>query len=108
MCLGFSSVFHLFFSMSERTNRMLLKLDYAGINLLITGSAFPPVVYGFYCQFHYAVLYIVLNATASITVFFVSLTEKIHTEEYRKIKGGMYGALGIFAGTPVIHLLFNT
>jgi len=107
-CLLCSAVFHLFYCLSHRANQILLRLDYAGVSILITGSAFPAFVYGFYCQFIYAKIYLTLIGTTSLIVFFVSLGDKIHSEPYRGLKSIMYGSLGVFAGLPMLHILYNT
>ena len=83
-------------------------LDYAGISLLISGSTFPPFVYGFYCNPMNYIIYESIICSACIVVFVVSLFETIHKPEYRKVKGILlYGSLGIFAALPGIHLLIN-
>lgn len=105
-CLLCSAVFHLFYCQSERANQIFLRLDYAGISILITGSCFPPLVYGFYCQPIYYQMYLSFVSVASLIVFFVSLCDFIHSEPYRKMKDLMYGGLGIFAGLPMLHLIY--
>jgi adiponectin receptor len=108
ICLGGSTVFHLFYCMSHKVNRVLLRLDYAGICILIFGSCFPPVVYGFYCQPSYYQLYLTVIGVTSLTVFVVSMMNFIHTEKYRKLKSLMYASLGLFAGFPIVHLAMNS
>jgi len=105
-CLLCSAIFHLFYCQSERANQIFLRLDYAGISILITGSCFPPLVYGFYCQPLYYQMYLSFISVASLIVFFVSLCDFIHSEPYRKMKDLMYGGLGIFAGLPMFHLIY--
>jgi len=105
-CLMCSAIFHLFYCLSFRANQILLRLDYAGVSILITGSCFPPLVYGFYCQPFFSQLYLSIIGFISIIVFFVSLGDKIHSQEYRKIKSVMYGGLGVFAGLPILHLVY--
>jgi len=105
-CLMCSAVFHLFYCLSQRANQILLRLDYAGVSILITGSCFPVFVYGFYCLPTYAYTYLTVIGITSIIVFFVSLGDKIHSQEYRKIKSIMYGSLGVFAAFPMPHLIY--
>lgn len=105
-CLLCSAIFHLFYCLSATANKILLRLDYAGVSILITGSCFPPFVYGFYCQPFFSNLYLAVIGVTSIIVFFVSLGDKIHSQPYRKLKSVMYGGLGIFAGLPMIHLAY--
>ena len=104
-CLAGSTIFHLYLCLSLKVKTMFLRLDYAGICVLIFGSCFPPCVYGFYCQPTYYQFYLSIIGVTSFTVFVVSMMDFIHTEKYRKIKSLMYGSLGIFSGFPIIHLV---
>ena len=104
MCMGGSALFHLFYQMSATANRYLMRVDYAGISLLILGSTFPPFYYGFYCDFLLRYFYLILVGSACTAVYVISIFDFIHTEPWRKIKGIMYGSLGLFAGVPTLHL----
>ena len=50
ICLSCSACFHLFYIHSEKLSKMLARLDYAGISLLLAGSCYPPYYYFFYCS----------------------------------------------------------
>ena len=50
LCLGFSTSFHTFANHSAEVCRTWLLLDMIGILCLTTGSFFPGVFYGFYCE----------------------------------------------------------
>jgi adiponectin receptor len=105
-CLLCSAIYHAFSCISDRANQVLRRLDYAGISILITGSCFPVYVYGFYCQPIYSQIYLSIIGFVSLIVFVVSLMEKIHQPEYGTAKSIMYGALGVFAAVPGIHLVY--
>lgn len=45
-----STIYHTFNSASEEMMRFLVTLDYAGVSLLIFGSAFPIIYYTFSCH----------------------------------------------------------
>lgn len=47
ICLGCSTTYHLFYCLSEKVNKILIRLDYAGICFLVSGSTFAPLFYGF-------------------------------------------------------------
>jgi adiponectin receptor len=49
--------FHMIIAHSQPVSRMGSKLDYLGITVLITGSFFPSVYYGFYCFPHLQKVY---------------------------------------------------
>jgi adiponectin receptor len=105
-CMASSAIFHLFYSMNEKVNKVLLRLDYAGISILIFGSTVGPLYYGFYCQPQFYLIYLVANFIACGTVFIISLCDFIHRDKYRRLKGIMYGSLGVASGLPAFHLLF--
>ena len=50
LCMGFSAIFHLFFVYSENACSWLARLDYAGIVVLIFGSAVPATNYLYACN----------------------------------------------------------
>jgi adiponectin receptor len=104
-CLTFSAIFHLCYVISTRWSQVLIKFDYAGISLLISGSTFPPIYYGLYCQLSYGYVYVSVVGAACLIVFFVSLTDKFHSEELRHYKVWTYACLGLLAGLPLVHLL---
>jgi len=106
-CLGGSSIFHLACCMSHKVSSVLNRLDFAGISILITGSCFPPMVYGFYCQPFYAILYLSILSIVSLFVFFVMIGNTIHQEKYRHYKGWIWAGNGIFGAFPAIHLVYN-
>ena len=54
------------------------RFDYAGVNLLISGSAFPPLYYGMYCQLEVAIVYLTLIILIAISCFTVCLFQWIH------------------------------
>ena len=50
ICMGFSALFHLFFVYSPNVSSFLARLDYAGITILIFGSAMPSTNYLYACS----------------------------------------------------------
>ena len=50
ICLSCSTTFHLFGTMSNSINKVLSRVDYAGITFLVAGSCYPPYFYFFYCE----------------------------------------------------------
>lgn len=50
LCLGFSTLFHTFANHSAGVYQAWLVYDMIGILCLTTGSFFPGVFYGFYCE----------------------------------------------------------
>jgi len=107
-CLSGSTIFHLFFVLNIKTSQMLQRLDYAGISFLIYGSTFPPIYYGFYCQPMFYQFYLFFTGAPCFIVFVTSMMDFIYTEKYRKMKGFMYGGLGLLTAFPLVHLCFNS
>lgn len=50
MCMGLSSIYHLFKDYKKHCNHFLSRMDYAGISLLIAGSNTPPIYYSLFCE----------------------------------------------------------
>ena len=68
-CLGCSTIFHLFKDHSQKTSEFLVRLDYAGISLMIAGSNMPPLYYSFYCKpMHCKLNYYIYNSIQSIEI----------------------------------------
>ena len=61
LCLGLSSAYHWFGCYSVDCHRTLLRLDLTGVGLLVAGSFFPAVYYGFYCQPRLQTAYLLLS-----------------------------------------------
>ena len=50
ICMGASATFHLFKEHSHKSHKLLAKVDYAGISIMIAGSSTPPYYYSFFCE----------------------------------------------------------
>ena len=78
LCLLCSTIFHTFYIISERASLMLVRLDYAGISILIFGSSVPILYYSFYCQPFWYQLYLTVLFFECAVVFILSLFEFFH------------------------------
>ena len=83
------------------------RFDYAGINLLISGSVFPTFYYGMYCQLEVAFIYLGCTILLATLCFVVCLFEWIHRAANRKYKGLLYATFGSSLTIPIAHLLIN-
>lgn len=72
-CLLSSSIFHCFYCISPAVYKVLIRLDYAGICFLISGSTYAPYFYGFYCNKMYAIIYSGFSCMSCFIVFIISL-----------------------------------
>lgn len=107
ICLMCSSVFHLFYPMSGKYYMFFARFDYAGINILISGSTLPPLYYGLYCHPALAQFYIICISIVAMTLFSVSLFEFMHTPKFRLLKSICYGSFGIMVSVPLFHMVIN-
>eukprot|EP00826_Nyctotherus_ovalis_P056026 TRINITY_DN749_c0_g1_i8.p2 TRINITY_DN749_c0_g1~~TRINITY_DN749_c0_g1_i8.p2 ORF type:complete len:162 (+),score=11.54 TRINITY_DN749_c0_g1_i8:393-878(+) len=103
LCLLFSSIFHLFSSYGKSTQAFLSRLDYSGIALLIAGSTFPPVLYGFACSSSAKMAYIMITSLTCIAAFVTTLMPGADSSAYRKVRGFLFIAAGLLAGLPIIQ-----
>lgn len=102
-CLAFSFVFHWFYCHSPETHRSLAALDYSGISLLIAGSYFPPVYYGFYCRPQWQYAYLGCIATVGCIITYVSLDKKYSRTAYRTYRAALYAFFGGLGILPFSH-----
>lgn len=102
-CLLLSSTFHLFCAHSAKMSVYLSRFDYSGIAILICGSTFPPIVYGFACSPGIKLMYIILISTFCIFAFAVTLMPNSDQPNYRKLRGFLFIIVGLTAGIIPFH-----
>jgi len=95
LCLTFSAGMHLFDAYSEKLQTFLTRLDYGGIALLIAGSAFPPVVYGFACNPIPKYTYITIISLVCGSSFILTLLPGTDSPKYRNLRGFFFILVGI-------------
>ena len=84
-----------------------MRFDFAGISLLIAGSAFSPFYYALYCNFAVAEIYLTLSVAAAVFCFVFSLFEFIHKKENMKYRAILFGSFGLSMIIPLSHLVVN-
>jgi len=117
LCLSLSAVQHHLSPLSSyvfkytiyhlETYGLLLRFDFAGISLLITGSTFPPLYYGMYCQMAVATIYLTISISAAVICFVVCLFEWIHKLGNEKYRSLLFGTFGMSMFIPLSHLVIN-
>jgi len=83
------------------------RFDYAGINLLISGSSFPPLYYSMYCQLAVATLYLSCSIIIATICFIICLFEWIHKPGHEKYKAMLFAGFGLSMCIPLSHALTN-
>jgi adiponectin receptor len=86
---------------------VLLRFDFAGISLLIAGTAFPCFYYGLYCQMAVATIYLTWTFAAALACFVVCLFEWIHKAGNEKYRSVVFGSFGFSMAVPISHLVIN-
>ena len=61
LCLALSSTYHWFGCYNTTYHKTLLRLDLTGVGLLVAGSFFPAMYYGFYCLPSLQINYLALS-----------------------------------------------
>ena len=103
VCFGFSSSFHLMTAHSEWSLKLFSRLDYSGISILIAGSSFPPILYGYDCCPTIKYVYLSLIIFFCSTSFVVTLLPNSDQPKYRRLRGILFIIVGLLAGAPAIH-----
>ena len=102
-----SSHVQQYFSTQLETYGLLLRFDFAGISLLIAGSAFPAFYYSLYCQMDVALIYIAFAFTSAVGCFVICLFEWIHKLENAKYRSLLFGGFGTIMVIPLCHIAIN-
>ncbi len=119
ICMGASATFHLFKEHSHKSHKLLAKVDYAGISIMIAGSSTPPYYYSFFCEethcktfqlFLNEFLLVWRNLYIGLLYFFclmallLFMTPGLQTPKYRPLRGSVFVLLGITSAIPTVHL----
>lgn len=107
LCLGLSTIYHLFFVYSEYACTWLAKLDYAGISILILGSTMPAINYYYACgpALFYRYFFMALEITSCTLAFIVTLLPAFDKPQNRKWRGILFVVLGFCSAAPLLFLL---
>lgn len=106
LCLGFSTVYHIFRPLSRKVNNLLYRLDIAGISILVFGSCFACSYYIYYCHPKLQLFYGIIEFVTCFSVFIITYLERFNKKEYVPLKGMLFGALGLGNGLSFGHAWF--
>jgi len=101
----FSTLYHLFMCMSPNSYSFFSKLDYIGISILIVGSYYPPLYYGFYCLKSLSYLYLIGISIMGFGGIIVLSMDRFSSPRLRTFRTLLLVGIGFFAVVPIPHLL---
>lgn len=107
LCLGCSSLFHLFCCHSEEVSKSWNKCDYAGIVFLIVGSFFPAIYYGFYCENNWKLIYLAGISIFGLTTLLFTVSKTYSQPQYRLHRTALFMCLGFAGLIPISHAVFK-
>lgn len=103
ICLGLSTTFHVGMCHSKRIYQSFNSLDYVGIVILITGSYWPMVFFGFFCQPRVWIRYnAVVGLFAGMAIYLVS-SPRYRDTEHRLLRTTIFLCLGFSGMVPLTH-----
>ncbi|CDW79249.1 adiponectin receptor protein [Stylonychia lemnae] len=107
VCMGCSAFYHLFKDVSPLTKKLLQRMDYCGISLLIAGSNTPPIYYSFYCdEVHFwRNCYLGLMYGSCWAGFILLLVPKFDQNKYRKWRAASFVFAGLMSCVPAVHAM---
>jgi len=106
-CLFCSAFYHTFSVHSQKIAARCHAADYVGIVVLIVGSFFPAIYYGFYCERYYKISYLALICSAGLGAAYIVLNPEYGKPTHRGARTAVFIALGLSAVVPVSHLMLT-
>jgi len=106
-CLFCSAFFHMSSSHSKDVATRCNALDYSGIIVLIIGSFYPCLYYGFFCEPYYKLCYLSFFTAAGLAAAYVVLSPGCRGPAGRHARTKVFIALGLGGIIPVTHLTLS-
>ncbi|KAH6917946.1 hemolysin-III related-domain-containing protein, partial [Coprinopsis sp. MPI-PUGE-AT-0042] len=107
-CLLGSATYHTSECHSEKVATRCHALDYSGIVILIVGSFFPSIYYGFFCDPHLQAFYLSAITVMGVGAACIVLNPEYAKPTHRVARTSVFVGLGLCAVAPVGHLLLTT
>ncbi|KAJ3540853.1 hypothetical protein NM688_g6169 [Phlebia brevispora] len=107
LCLSFSAFYHTCAVHSKEVASRCNALDYAGIVVLIVGSFFPCIYYGFFCEAHIQFIYLSAISIAGLGAAYIVLNPEYRKPSHRGARTKVFIALGLCGIVPVLHGLIT-
>ena len=106
LCLLLSAVFHLYTPLSERSYRILLKLDHLGIAQHVPSSSFANFYYIFYCRPFLRDLYSYSILAIGVVVLLCNVTPALSGPSHRGKRAYLFVLLGVSNLVPASHAIY--
>jgi len=100
----FSTLYHTFCCHSPEVYKWFAKLDYSGISVMIVGSYYPPLYYGFKCFPIWRDVYLSAITFLGVIGIIVSCIPIFASPRFRVTRTVFFVVFGCFALVPVPHL----
>jgi adiponectin receptor len=94
-------MYHLFYLVLYK---ILRKLDFSGVILLIIGSSFPLFIYGASCVSHLANAYLCIMSILGIIAFCLLVSGYFDPRHRQKKKSLLFGLFGVSFLIPISHI----
>jgi len=104
-CLGASALFHTSSCHSQKVASRCHAYDYSGIIILIVGSFFPAIYYGFFCDTQLKILYLTGISLAGLGAAWFILNPEYSKPTHRGTRTFVFIALGLSGMVPASHLI---
>lgn len=102
-CLSLSASYHTFCCHSKKIHDIFHRLDFSGIVVLIVGSFFPCIYYGFYCTPYVQVMYLSAICLAGGAASYIVLSPEYSRPTHRGARTAVFIGLGLSGVFPMIH-----
>lgn len=107
ICFSLSTFYHIFSCHSATVGNLFCRLDYCGICILITGSFFPCIYYGFYCDYFPKIFYTVLVLILSLITVIFSLNEKFNHPKFKPLRALVFFSFAVSGVLPFVHWIIT-
>ncbi|KAJ3508054.1 hypothetical protein NLJ89_g5965 [Agrocybe chaxingu] len=106
-CLAASAFYHTSGCHSNEVASSCHAFDYSGIIILIVGSFFPSIYYGFYCHPHIQKFYLGLISLAGLGAAYIVLNPEYAKPTHRGARTAVFIGLGLCAIVPTSHMFLT-
>jgi len=106
-CLAASALFHTSVCHSQKIASRCHAFDYSGIIVLIVGSFYPSIYYGFFCDSYVQAFYLVTITIAGLGAAYIVLNPEYAKPTHRGARTAVFIGLGLCAIVPTTHLFLT-